>query len=100
MANPLKGFSDEQLLEELCRRQRVRLERDERLAFQPCDECKHFVFWVNADSDPPDNYNPCSKGHKMKFRMPEGYNQHPSEYGFYRRVCAHRQPRESQVNGT
>lgn len=90
MANPLKGFSNEQLLEELSRRQRIRDERDERAAFQPCDECANFVNWTKA-SDPPDNYNPCSKGHVMKFRMPEGGDPRPGEWGFYRRVCADRE---------
>lgn len=89
MTNPLKRFSDEQLLEEMVRRQRVRDERNERLAFQPCDECKNFVFW-RADGDPPDDYQPCSKGHQMKFRMPSGHNPYQEDWGFYRRICADR----------
>lgn len=92
MANPLKGLSDEELLEELCRRQRVRTERDERLAFKPCEECKHYVFWIKG-GDPPTDYNGCAKGHEMKFRMPTSGDPRSEEYGFYRRVCGDREPR-------
>jgi hypothetical protein len=95
VVNPLKKFSDEDLLEELCRRQRVRVERDERLAFRPCDDCANFIYW-DKEGDPPGDYNACKKGHEMKFRMPEGGGDpKPSEYGFYRRVCADRTPRDT-----
>jgi hypothetical protein len=85
MSNPLKGFSDEQLLEEIVRRQRVRSERDERVAFVACEDCANFIFWKKT-GDPPKDYQPCSKGHEMKFRMPDGYNDTPESYGHYRRV--------------
>lgn len=84
MSNPLAKFSTDALLEELARRRRVRSERQPIAHW--CEDCKHFKFWT-AKSDPPDTYNPCSKGHTMSFRQPEDYGD---EMGYYRRVCADR----------
>lgn len=89
----LRNYSDEDLLEEMCRRQRVRLERDLRVDFRPCEDCVNFVFWTKG-MDPPDTYNACRKGHKMSFRMPE--HPHDEDSGFYRRYCFDREPRPAE----
>lgn len=89
----LRNYSDEDLLEEMCRRQRVRLERDSRVDFRSCEECANFVFWTK-EMDPPDEYNACRKGHKMSFRMPEW--PHDPDAGFYRRICIDRTPRSPE----
>lgn len=88
MTNPLKRFSDEDLLEELSRRQRLRVERDERLEFKPCDSCANFKPWRDAETM-PEGYNPCVKGHKMSFRLFES-SPYESDWGHYRRVCGDR----------
>ena len=87
MANPLKNFSDDRLLEELVRRRNVRADRDERMPLKLCDECRHF----DAKEVRRDVWE-CKKGHQMKFRMPEGGDPKPGEWGFYRRVCPDRAP--------
>lgn len=85
--NPLAGFSKSQLLEELARREKRSNERKPIDHF--CEDCRYFKF---CDRDMPDDHNCCTKGHKMSFRMPEGYDF--TDYGFYRRVCPDRAPRE------
>lgn len=83
--NPLGRFSVDQLLEELSRR---RQESAERRPIIHCDTCANFI--TKADAD--DNYNPCSKGHKMSFRMPDGLTfPNPEEWGYYKAVCIHRE---------
>ena len=80
----LDMFDNDELIEELARR------RNEREINKPerwCDDCKHFKTW-GKQGDPPDHYNPCAKGHKMIFAVPENCYD---EFGFYRRVCADRQ---------
>lgn len=81
--NPaLAEFSDRELRNELIAREQARKPRAR--PFRPCDECIHFVGFTGG-GDPPDDYNPCAKRHKMSFRMPEGYSDH--DYGFYRSGC-------------
>lgn len=82
----LSNYSDDELIEELAKRRNAReTERPVRW----CENCEHYKTWAK-DSDPPDSYNPCSKKHKMHFRVPE---QIDDEYGYYRRVCADRKDR-------
>lgn len=88
--NPLAKYSVAALLEEIAKRERVRSERKPIEHF--CDECSNFKFWQKT-GDPPDGYNPCAVGHKMSFRVPEGYSE--TEYGYYRRVCRDRKLRLS-----
>lgn len=89
----LKSCSDEDLLEELSRRVRVRADRDERLGFKHCDECSHFeAFKGLVTENIPETFNPCTKGNTMSFRVPKAYGD---VWGFYRRVCSDRARRPS-----
>src|SRR5688572_30327931 len=90
VSNSLDKFSVDELLEELARRRRAWKNRRPIRHF--CDDCGNFKTWTHNDG-PIDDYNPCSKGHAMSFRMPEGYTD--TDYGFYRRVCADRLTPES-----
>ena len=83
MTNPLAKYSTAVLLEEISRREQARTER--KPIERWCEDCKNFKFWTGK-GEPP-TYNPCSKEHKMSFRVPEDYND---ECGYYRRVCADR----------
>jgi hypothetical protein len=85
---PLKHFTDDQLIEELVRRRNKR--RDAGQVEQWCHDCTNFVAWNEADRKGrpmPDDFNPCTKGHKMAFVTPEDIGD---DYGYYRRVCADR----------
>ena len=84
----LRQFSRHQLIEELARR------ANEAPTAKPerwCHDCTHFVAWLDQDPpkrrDMPDGYNPCTKGHTMRFMAPEEIDD---EYGFYRPVCTDR----------
>ncbi|WP_089415350.1 hypothetical protein [Vitreoscilla filiformis] len=84
----LREYSTQQLIEELARR------ANEQPTNKPehwCHECTHFVTWYDQHPMPrkecPDTYNPCTKGHAMKFLPPEDYDD---EYGFYLPVCVDR----------
>ena len=86
----LREFTTDQLIEELARR------RNERSSAKPrewCDDCAHFIPWVDAADTPeasmPNGYNPCEMGHSMRFQMPEEIDD---DYGHYRTVCPDRQP--------
>ncbi len=86
-AKILRPFSDAELLEELARREEARSRR--KPVKHWCDDCDHFKPWSKPlIEDIPDDYNPCGKGHKMSFRVPESYTS--IDYGFYRRVCKDR----------
>lgn len=89
--NELHKFTTAELLEEIARRETHRQERKPIKHW--CDDCRNFVAW-RKPGDPPDDYNPCGKGHTMSFRMPTGYGD-MYETGFYRLVCADRLPPES-----
>lgn len=83
---PLASFTDEQLLEELIRR------RNARTVATPkhwCHDCRNFVAWdeVRRKGEMPDDFNPCTKGHEMKFIVPQEIGD---EHGFYLSVCADR----------
>lgn len=86
----LRRYTRNQLIEELARRAN---ERDTRKPEQWCHDCRHFVTWLDQDPpelarrECPDSYNPCTKGHKMRFSAPE---EMEDEYGFYLPVCADR----------
>jgi len=82
----LGKFSNAQLLEELGKREEARSRRKPIKHW--CDDCKNFKPWSRPQSeDVPDDYNPCSKGHKMTLRVPESYTD---DWGLYRRVCKDR----------
>jgi len=52
---------------------------------QYCDQCRHFTF-----GDHPNN---CSKGHKMKFRVPKHMGDAVSgNYGYHMTRCPDRSP--------
>lgn len=87
MSNPLAKFSTAVLLEEISRREQQRAER--KPVKHWCEDCKNFRFWTK-NSDPPDTYNPCSKGHKMSFRVPETMSDVDNDSGYYRRICTDR----------
>jgi len=82
------GITTDELLAEIVRR------RNARVARRPivkCEECQYFKPSEKAD----DSYNPCSKGHKINFRMPEaddGPSDSNDDWGFYRSCCPDRMP--------
>lgn len=90
----LSAFTDDQLQAELARRLRARSDDREREPLPWCYNCVRFLFWTET-RDPPDDYNPCEKGHKMNFRMPADISEaHRGDYGHYLRRCADRVERE------
>lgn len=84
---PLTDYTDDQLLEEIVRRQNARkTERPE----QWCHDCLHFKVW-DKSGDPPQSWNVCGKGHENHFYSPQDCDEAiRGEFGFYRRVCADR----------
>ena len=82
----LRRFRTEQLIEELARRANAEpVERPEHW----CHDCLHFVAWNERPrtGEMPEDFNPCTKGHTMRFIAPKDYGD---EYGHYLRVCADR----------
>jgi len=77
-------FSTQALMDELRRREELPKPRSR---IMPCDECAHFVPWTKSDEAPGD-YNPCSKGHRLLFRVPKDYED--TNWGFYRPGCKDR----------
>ena len=82
----LRRFNTSQLIEELARR------HNENPVVKPdhwCHDCAHYVAWNDKPrkGECPDSFNPCTKGHTMKFIAPQDFGD---EYGFYLRVCADR----------
>lgn len=88
-ADPLKlrVYSTAQLIEEVARRANAATTE------QPqhwCHDCAKYVCWVDGPTPArpmPDDYNPCSHGHKMRFKMPEDMDD---EYGHFLNVCPNR----------
>lgn len=83
----LLRFTDDELLEELARRRNAQeLAAPKRW----CSDCAHFKTWdvLGNAGDPPDDFNPCTKGHVLMFRMPD--SPADVDFGFYRRVCGDR----------
>lgn len=80
----IADFSIEELAEELARR--ARNKPKEPAKFRACDDCSNFIGW--HDMNVPDDYNPCKKGHKMSFKVPETHSD--IDWGFYRNVCPDR----------
>lgn len=80
----LSAASVDELLEELARRRSTR--DQERPVDSWCHDCGHFQTWTGM-GDAPRDFNACSKGHAMQFRVPADYGD---AWGFYRRVCADR----------
>jgi hypothetical protein len=78
----LSAYTDAELLAEVARR---RKERERTKPTKWCDECEHFSGRVG---DGRVLANPCGKGHKMLFLMPDG----PAdvEWGYYLRWCQDR----------
>lgn len=90
--NPFKAFTDEQLIEELLRRR-----NDARTKAPPdrwCEDCAHFTTWSEEErkGPMPEDFNPCTKGHKMQFQMPDDDYLFDAPYGFFRRICVDRTP--------
>jgi len=87
-ARRLYSYSTQQLIEELARRANAVPTKKPR---HWCHDCRHFVAWCDKKPAPridcPDDYNPCTKGHEMKFMAPDGYDD---DYGFYLPVCSDR----------
>lgn len=81
----LKDFTDAQLIAELMRRENAKV----RLVIENfCDDCINFRPWNRDVGIMPDEYNPCSKRHKMNFKLPEGHDDpHGGNFGFYLNCC-------------
>lgn len=86
----VEDASDQALRDELEERAKARavLEEGEILS---CEDCARFKPWTSRRTMPED-YNPCSKRHIMRFRMPEPWED-PHDGGFYRLVCSDRKER-------
>jgi len=87
--NPLRAFTDDQLLTELMRRRNTKaVEAPEHW----CHDCARFVTWDQAPrkGQMPDNFNPCTRKHEMQFNAPAEIDD---EYGFYRTICVDRKAR-------
>lgn len=84
----LRRYSTGQLIEELARRAN---NAPTRKPEHWCHDCRNFVAWIDKSPSPrnacQEDYNACTKGHKMRFSAPEEYDD---EYGFYMPVCADR----------
>lgn len=84
----LRDYTTAQLIEELARRANGRATK---LPEHWCHACAHFLTWVDGKTPHkpcPDDYNPCTKGHAMRFITPEEIGD---EYGFHLPVCVDRQ---------
>ncbi len=94
MTNPrdrFKAFTTDELWEELTRRRRDGDDREPEEKPR-CDECGHHRYWTKP-GDPPSSWNPCSKGHALKFEGPNDWDGPHQEYvGFYRTPCEDRIP--------
>lgn len=91
-APSLSAFSDEELQAEVSRRLQAKRDEKDRDPIPWCFDCEHYKTWPR-DHDPPDDFNPCSKRHKMHFHNPLDYDEaHRGEYGFYLRRCKDRSP--------
>jgi hypothetical protein len=89
----LHEHGDDELLAELARRERARTAKEP--PEQWCDDCVHFIPAGDLSDDDLDEYNPCAKGHKMKFHPPEDMaGVCGMEFGFYRNNCRDSKPRE------
>lgn len=82
---PLKDYTEVELIEELARRA---ANREKSKPKKWCSNCSNFKCWKGVGNDVPEEYNPCTKGHKMSFAMPE--YETDDDYGFYRGICADR----------
>ncbi len=81
----LKDYSEEELIEELARR------KNERVVAKPKQWCDQCVYFKTLPETAPESSNPCIKGHKMQFELPDELSWTGNEWGFYRRVCGDRQ---------
>lgn len=87
---PLRGATQEQLVEELARRLNENGRR-EAPPEQWCDDCVHFQHGTGRVVDRK-NYNPCKKRHQMQFYVPQPWDS-PECFGYYVEVCADREAR-------
>ena len=83
----LSKFSSEELRMELARRDVRREQQSRHRAW--CHDCAFFEVWPGEPKDLPQDYNPCSKGHPVKFVAPECEGE---EHGFYSVGCVDRTP--------
>lgn len=90
----LRGYTTNQLIEELARRANGRETREPE---HWCHDCAHYLAWNDKVPAPreecPEDYNPCTRGHAMRFMAPEEIND---EYGFYLPVCADRDVQKAE----
>lgn len=86
MKSRFKEFSTDELLAEVVRRRNARISRR---PIVKCETCDHFKPCEKAD----EQYNPCSKSHEMKFRLPEADDAPDAndDWGFHRHCCPDRE---------
>ncbi len=60
-----------------------------------CDDCQFFHPWLKLDRDIPSDFNPCSLGHKMRFRQPNSPSD--TQWGFWKADCPDREEKECHV---
>lgn len=88
----IEDASDQALRDELEERAKERALRDNDEEVPSCEDCARFKPW-RGRGEVPETYNPCSKRHAMRFRMPEPW-ENPHAGGFYRLVCSDRKDPE------
>ena len=86
----LSDFPANELMEELSRRMGLK-HRDNPIP--PCDECAYFRAF-EGPGEVPKNWKCCAKNHAQKFRLPSTGNPDDTPWGFYRRFCEDRAPKE------
>lgn len=87
----VRSLEEEYLVEEIARRRRSFERIRRRPSFHFCHQCAHFESWRGDLATIPGDYNPCTQGHEMSFRMPDNPNPHDDSWGFYRRGCRDRE---------
>lgn len=88
--NDLRRVPTEELEAELVRRARGQWKTRPDQPIPHCDECDNFIPYT-AGEEVPANFNPCSKGHSMRFKVPHSMGDaHSGNWGFYLPGCKDR----------
>lgn len=86
----LSDFSEDELIEELARRRNAKPDVLPEDVCHWCHDCGNFIPWTNQRKKIPEDYNPCKKGHEMRFVVPDINGDPHADHGFFRLVCADR----------
>jgi hypothetical protein len=84
----LRRVPTEDLIDELTKRAGTQYREPPANLPPLCDTCGNFIPFEGNPDDMPRDYNPCSAGHTMRFRMPIGPLD--DQWGFYKHGCPDR----------